>query len=573
MSPESNKEFENWYASPYVTQEERVELEGLSGHARAQLFAQRLRFGTAGLRGVLAPGPGGLNIHTVRVCAAALARTLAREGGKTAVVGYDARRGSAALAREAALVLASYGVTVQLLRAPRPTPMLSFAVERYGADFGLCITASHNPPQYNGCKVYRRGGAQMEDELARAVETEMARLPMPAPPPAISDEEARASGLLSMVGRELDDAYASFALGSMTNAAAVRAPHGLRVVYTPCHGVGGLIAPRLLRDAGVAFLFPVEEQMEPDGEFPTLPVPNPEDPAALKLAFALAEREHADLILANDPDADRLAVAARDGSGAMRVITGNQMGALLADHLLGAYARHGKAQRPCAIVKTVVTTELAARVARKHGAQCCDTFTGFKHLARRAQQLAAAGVMPVLGFEESIGYMPYPQMRDKDGVQTALLVTELACMLRARGQTLHDALDALYADCGCFDERTVSLSVEGDTPMERMAEMMASLRALPPKRIMEERVSEVVDYLRGERTFIRVIERETLALSGENVLSYTLENGSRVVVRPSGTEPKIKIYALAYGPSRSEAERCAAAIAEDAPQALRLKER
>lgn len=572
MSPDGKTEYDAWHASPFVTKAERAELDALSADARAQLFAQRIGFGTAGLRGILAPGPGGMNVHTVRVCAEALARFFGRGGGKRAVVGFDARRRSAELAHEAALVLASHGVSVLLMREPRPTPMLSFAVERSGADFGLCVTASHNPPQYNGCKVYRRGGAQMEDEQARAVEREMAHLALPAPPPALSEEQARAEGFLSDLGSEPDEAYAAFVLSSMTNPAAVRASHGLRVVYTPCHGVGGLIAPRLLREAGITQLFTVAEQMEPDGEFPTLPVPNPEEERALTLAFRLAERERADLILANDPDADRLAVAARDRHGAMRVITGNQLGALLADHLLSAYARAGKPQRPCAVVKTIVTTELAARVARKHGAQCYDTFTGFKHLARKAQQLEAAGVLPVLGFEESIGYMPYPQTRDKDGVQTALLVAEMACALRARGQTLHDALDALYAACGCFDERTVSLSVEGAAPMERMAQMMASLRALPPKRIMDERVTEVTDYLRGERTFIRVIERESLPLAGENVLAYTLENGCRVVVRPSGTEPKIKIYALARGSSRSEAERCAAAIVEDAPQALRLNE-
>ena len=553
-------EYERWRSSPVLTAEQRAELSALDEREKNDRFYRNLAFGTAGLRGVTGMGTNRMNEYVVRQATTALARVLLAAGtaAQGVCIGCDCRLGARMLAEEAAWALRCCGVPVFLFAAPRPTPELSFAVRTLGAAAGINVTASHNPREYNGYKVYWSDGAQLPPDRAALVAEEMAHIDVLSPRPA----ETELCAPLTVLGADMDERYMN-AVARCACAPGLPGQTDLRVVYTAFHGVGGAIVPEVLRRQGLKDLFFVEEQMAPDGRFPTLPKPNPEEPGTMALAEARAREVGADLVLATDPDSDRIGVAVRDEDGGYVELSGNRVGALLTDYLLRARAEQGTLPpHPC-IIQTLVTSELSRRIAEDHGAACFVTFTGFKYMAERLAALEREGVWQyLLAYEEAIGYMTGDHARDKDGVAAALLLCEMAAWYRLQGRTLLDGLRALWARHGYFDERTVSVQLPGADGMKRMADIMASLRRDPPAEVVGRAVTRMRDHLSGQCSDGTAAEPV-----GSDVLVWELDGGSRVVVRPSGTEPKLKIYALA----RADGERQAAALAESIAAQMRAR--
>jgi phosphomannomutase len=518
---ETRAELSAWLADP------------AAGSRLAEAFSQRLAFGTAGLRGAMGPGPNRMNRLLVRQVTLGLGRWLLHNPDAAArgvVVGMDARRNSAAFAQDVAEVLSSLGIRVWLAPRPVPTPLVGYAVLALGAAAGVVVTASHNPPADNGYKVFRGNGAQIiepdDSEISAAID-------------AVALEETlaitAASGL-ALRERLPDAVVDGWHAALQANRTVVDV--GARVVYTAMHGVGAMDVGRALQAAGHTDLHVVTEQIEPDGRFPTVTFPNPEEPGALDLALSLAERVGADVVLANDPDADRLAVAARDALGVMRPLSGNQVGVLLAEHLLSTRALGGR--RPM-VATTIVSTAMLSAIAAAHGAAYAETLTGFKWIGHAAIAHEAGGGAFVLGFEEALGYSAGSVVRDKDGVGTLLLAADFASHLKARGQTLWDAWDDLVRRYGFYLTRQRSLTLAGPEGKARIARIMASFRTEPPAAFDGLRVRASRDLLAGTRTDADgVVSR--IDLPPSDVLAFDLEGGSRVLVRPSGTEPKIKIY-------------------------------
>lgn len=545
---------QQWLHSPLLTEGEREELAALSPQEMQRRFAGPLTFGTAGLRGTMDCGTACVNRFTVAQAALAFGQMLLAHDGSLAqkngvCVCRDARHNSGAFAHIAADALTSLGIPVHLFAEPRPTPQLSFAVRHIQAAGGMNITASHNSKEYNGCKLYGPAGAQLTDAQCQEVARRMASLPLLAPPPC-----GKAS-LLHILGPGIDEAYLR---------AVTREAHGLealapwlprlRIVYTPLHGVGGLLLPRLLRSLGFTDLHCVAEQMEPNGDFPTVPSPNPEHPEAFALALREARRLEADVVIATDPDADRVAFQVRH-QGEYVMLTGHQSGSLLTDYLLRARRADGTLPPGPVVIKSVVTTDLARQVAQRWGAACHDTFTGFKNMANLAQRLEEEGRGHcIIAFEEAIGCMIGSHCRDKDGLAAALVFCLLAAQCRSRGQTVIDALEDLYTACGWFQEDAFSHAYHGLDAGEQMARAMDALRRDPPAALGRCPVAAIRDYRAGKRIDPATKTEEPLSLCGADMLYYELAGGTALAVRPSGTEPKIKCYLLARGDSRAEAE-------------------
>jgi phosphomannomutase len=515
----------------------RRELEDLLARhddaALADRFGGRLEFGTAGLRGILGAGPNRMNravvIRTTAGLATYLLATVPDARTRGVVIGHDARHGSAPFAADAAAVLAGYGIPVHFLPAHAPTPLTAFAVKHLRAAAGVMVTASHNPPEYNGYKVYWGNGAQIvpphDKGIAAAIDGIGPLATVPRRPP----DDARAAGLLRDPGPEIAAAYGA-AVRGLTRPAPEA---GLTVVYTALHGVGAPFALEALREAGFERVFSVKAQEAPDPDFPTVRFPNPEEPGALDLALDLARHERADLVLANDPDADRLAVAVPDRDGNYRVLTGNQIGVLLGAYLL---RRDPGADRLA--ITTIVSSPMLGWMCRKAGVRYAETLTGFKWIANEAmRQEAETGTRFVFGYEEALGYTVGTVVRDKDGISAAVLFAELAADARERGRTVLDELAALYREHGLWvsGQRSAKLTKEG------MARVMEAFRAAPPAAIGGSRVVRSLDYRAGVARDAAGGET-TLSLPKSNVLAFELENGARVTLRPSGTEPKIKYY-------------------------------
>ncbi|MFT4622485.1 MAG: phosphomannomutase [Myxococcota bacterium] len=521
--------------------------------ALSEHFGARLSFGTAGLRGALGPGPNRMNRAWVRRVSAGLAAHLIEaHGGGTVVVGYDARRNSTVFAEDTARVLAGAGLTVRLFDGICPTPELAHAVVFHGAVAGVMVTASHNPPQDNGYKVYADSGAQIvpptDARIADGIPESLAAVAVPA----LAD--LRAEGRVSPPDPAAGEAWLSGALALRVHTGAT-----IPVVYTPMHGVGRDRTVELLARAGHHDVAVVPEQGEPDGTFPTVSFPNPEEPGALDLAIAHAERVGASLIIANDPDADRLAVALPHAGRWIR-LTGNEVGVLLAEDLLA----HGPKDKPRMVATTIVSTSLLARIAAVHGAHYAETLTGFKWIGLEAIAFDAAGGQFVLGFEEAIGYSAGSLVRDKDGISTALLLVDLAAHLASRGQTLLDALEDLARRFGVHATRQRSVRLPGAAGAATIRAAMDALRASPPDTFDGVAVVRHRDLLEGVAVDRVADTRTPLTLPPSNVLGYELEDGRTLLVRPSGTEPKLKFYAeareaLGAGGSNAAAEVAAAA--------------
>ncbi|MBP1737019.1 MAG: Phosphoglucosamine mutase [Oscillospiraceae bacterium] len=557
--------YQYWRQSPSLSPAEREELAALASDDSAikSRFFSSLEFGTAGLRGTMGVGLACMNIHVVRHATQAFAEVILAEGAQAASQGiaicFDCRNHSAEFAREATCVMAGNGIPVRLFDSLRPTPELSFAIREYGCIAGINITASHNPKEYNGYKVYWSDGAQLPPHHAAAIAEKMETLDVFTSVRRMDYQQAVQAGLVSLMGEETDEAFLSHVMAQVNDKAAVEAvADSFRMVYTPFHGTGYRLIPEALRRLGMKHVVCVPEQMVLDGNFPTVASPNPENPESFALAIALATQVGADFILGSDPDADRVGIMVRNRQGDYVAISGNQTGVLLLDYLIGAKKRAGTLPPKPVALKTIVTTEMARKAAEENGVACFDTFTGFKFMAEKKNQLEAAGEGQVIfSYEESYGYMLGDYVRDKDAVTASLILTEMAAWYAGRGMTLYDALEALFETYGFYDEKTVNLVMPGLEGMEHMKRLMADLRAAPPSIIAETPVLTRADYSTGLQTDLYSGAETAMELSGSNVLRYQLEDGSVLLVRPSGTEPKLKVYILAQGRSK---EDCASKI-------------
>lgn len=527
--------------------ETRAELQRLvdAGDVEAveACMGSRLTFGTAGIRGPVGPGSGRMNRAVVIRTTAGLASYLVAErpSGGSVVVGYDGRLTSRAFAEDAVGVLVAAGLEVRYFDHPVPTPLVAYAARRLAATAAVVVTASHNPPQDNGYKVYDSNAAQIIPPVDAGIAAEIDLVPPALQVPRAERVFAGGGGAASPVGPDIEADY-------LADLAAIRHPappgHSLRIVYTPLHGVGGDLMVRAFRNAGHRDVLVVPEQAEPDGRFPTVPFPNPEEPGALDLARALAEAEHADLVLANDPDADRLTACVPDRTGGWRALSGNQIGVLLADFVLST--DHG-AERPI-VVNSVVSSPMLGAIADRYGARWETTLTGFKWICNAALDLEQMGEGHfVFGYEEALGYTVGRVVRDKDGISAAVWFADLATHLRAAGETVLDRLETLYRRFGLWVSTQRSILRRGAEGREEIAAAMAGLSDRRPEMLGNRRVVTTTDY-REE------VELRPRWLGAQALVVFGLEGGSRVLVRPSGTEPKLKIYADFSGDASAAAD-------------------
>ncbi len=546
------KEYEKWLASPALSAEEHAELESIRHDPKEieSRFYGPLEFGTAGLRGTMYVGLHNMNIHVIRWATQGFADVIAAEGdeGKRRGVAIcmDCRNHSMEFARAAAEVCAANGIHVRIFESLRPTPELSFAVREYHCQAGINVTASHNPKEYNGYKVYWEDGAQLPPRHADAIARRLGEIDIFSDIKTMPYDDAVKAGLIETLGTETDEKFLSNVMAQVNDSETVaKVADTFKLVYTPFHGTGHKLIPEALRRLGIKHLICVPEQMVIDGNFPTVVSPNPENPEGFYLAVELAKKEGADFILGSDPDADRVGIMVRDKDGEFKVISGNQTGVLLLDYLIGAMKRSGKLPEKPVALKTIVTTEMARKVAEVNGLQSYDTFTGFKFLAEKKDKLEHSGEGNVIfSYEESYGYMLGSYVRDKDAVTAALLLTEMAAWYASQNMTLADALDTLYEKYGYYAEHTYNLVMPGLDGLKDMANLMKSLRENPPAEISGVSVAARKDYSDGSVTNCASGAKSAMELSGSNVLRFEMADGTSVIVRPSGTEPKIKVYIL-----------------------------
>ena len=560
MTNNYREQYQKWLDSPSLSNLDWEELNSVidnDAEIKSRFYAP-LEFGTAGLRGIMGMGINRMNIHVVRHATQAFAAVICNEGGEArtrgVVICYDCRHQSDVFAREAAMVMAANGIRVRLFDSLRPTPELSFAIRHFGAVAGINITASHNPKEYNGYKVYWSDGAQLPPAHAQAIAKAMDGIDIFCDVRIKDYDIALQEGLIEIIGNEVDQAFLTQVMAQSIQPQAVsKAADELKIVYTPFHGAGYRLVPEALRRLGVKNLYPVPEQMVIDGDFPTVKSPNPENPEGFALAIELAKKKKANLIIGTDPDSDRVGTMALGQKGEFIGITGNQMGVLLLDYLINAHKNAGTLPENAAVLKTIVTTEMAREVAVQNGIYITDTFTGFKFMAEKIAEFERTGTHEMIfAYEESYGYMIGSFVRDKDAVTASMLIAEMAAYYQGRNMTLINALDSLYERYGYFGEVTHNIVMPGIDGLERMRELMASLRNEPPAEIAGVSVLRMRDYQSGRIIVAGLGAVDSTDISGSNVLYFEMSDGTSFIIRPSGTEPKIKIYILARGESRLE---------------------
>ena len=568
--------YEKWLHSPALSAAEKAELESIQGDEKEieSRFFDQLSFGTAGLRGTMGVGLYRMNVHVVRHATQAFAQVILEEGAEAAARGvavcFDCRNNSDVFAREAACVMAANGIPARLFESLRPTPELSFAVREYHCIAGINVTASHNPKEYNGYKVYWEDGAQLPPKHADQVAKKMKELDVFDCVKTMDYDEAVSKGLITLMGEETDEKFLANVMEQVNDKAVVeKMADTFTMVYTPFHGTGYKLIPEALKRLGMKHVICVPEQMVIDGNFPTVVSPNPENPEGFYLAVDLAKKNNADFILGSDPDADRVGIMVRTKDDDFVVISGNQTGVLLLDYIIGAKRRTGKMPEKPVALKTIVTTEMARKVAEVNGLQCYDTFTGFKFLAEKKDKLENSGEGKVIfSYEESYGYMLGDYVRDKDAVSASVELSEMAAWYASQGMTLYDALQALFEKYGYYGEKTMNLVMPGLDGLKKMADLMANLRQNPPTEIAGVAVRQQKDYQDGSVVNVADGSKETMELSGSNVLRYEMADGTSLIVRPSGTEPKVKVYILANGATKAE---CDEKVAKYAAWAETLK--
>ncbi|EOO13951.1 MULTISPECIES: phospho-sugar mutase [Bacillus] len=565
------QEFSRWLSYAELDAELKEQLENMKQDEKKieDSFYKNLEFGTGGMRGELGAGTNRLNVYTVRKATKGLARFIEKLGEdakkRGVVVAYDSRHKSPEFAMEVAATLGAQGITTYVFESLRPTPVLSFAVRHLHTVSGIVLTASHNPPEYNGYKVYGEDGGQLPpkeaDELisyVNAVENELTV--------EVADvEQLKADGLLHIIGQEVDDAYAAELNNVIINKEMVKeVGKDLKIVFTPLHGTSNISVRRGLEEVGFADVTVVKEQELPDPNFSTVKSPNPEEHAAFEYAIRDGEKVGADVLIATDPDADRLGVAVRNHDGEFQVLTGNQTGALMLDYLLSQKKKDGTLPENGVVLKTIVTSEIGRTIAKAYGLDTVDTLTGFKFIGEKIKQYEESGQYEFqFGYEESYGYLIRPFCRDKDAVQSVLFACEVAAYYKSQGKTLYDGLLEVFKKYGFFREDLVSLTLKGKDGAEQIQKMMATFRENPPKEVAGLTVVAVEDYKESIITTLQDGNKEEIHLPKSNVLKYQLEDGSWFCLRPSGTEPKIKFYFGVQDDSLQNSEQKLLTIKED----------
>lgn len=565
------QEFSRWLSYAELDAELKEQLENMKQDEKKieDSFYKNLEFGTGGMRGELGAGTNRLNVYTVRKATKGLAMFIEKLGEEAkkrgVVVAYDSRHKSPEFAMEVAATLGAHGITTYVFESLRPTPVLSFAVRHLHTASGIVLTASHNPPEYNGYKVYGEDGGQLPpkeaDELisyVNAVENELTV--------EVADvEQLKADGLLHIIGQEVDDAYAAELNNVIINKEMVKeVGKDLKIVFTPLHGTSNISVRRGLEEVGFTDVTVVKEQELPDPNFSTVKSPNPEEHAAFEYAIRDGEKVGADVLIATDPDADRLGVAVRNHDGEFQVLTGNQTGALMLDYLLSQKKENGTLPENGVVLKTIVTSELGRTIAKAYGLDTVDTLTGFKFIGEKIKQYEESGQYEFqFGYEESYGYLIRPFCRDKDAVQSVLFACEVAAYYKSQGKTLYDGLLEVFKKYGFFREDLVSLTLKGKDGAEQIQKMMATFRENPPKEVAGLTVVAVEDYKESIITTLQDGNKEEIHLPKSNVLKYQLEDGSWFCLRPSGTEPKIKFYFGVQDDSLQNSEQKLLTIKED----------
>ena len=565
------KEYKRWLASVALTEEERAELISVAENDKdlKERFSSPLSFGTAGLRAEMKLGIGGMNRFTVAQATRGIAALIKARSAESrgVAIAYDSRNNSELYARVSASVLASLGIRVYIFDSIRPTPELSYAVIELSCIAGINVTASHNPKEYNGYKAYWEDGAQINPEQAKIVSLEREKYDVLDTLGTLDFEKYVDEGVITVLGTEFDEKYIDAVLKTSIDTAAVKElADDLKVVYTPLHGAGYKLVPEVLSRIGLQKLYTVDEQMKPDGNFPTLKKPNPEYKEAFTLGIALADSVGSDLIIATDPDADRVGVMARNSHGEFVNISGNQMGALLLDYVVKKKMELGLMPKQPYAVKSIVSTDMVNAIAKKWGFELVEVLTGFKFIGEVIKKKEEEGNVDgfLLGFEESYGYLLGSYARDKDAVGASMMILELTAYYKKLGMTLAEALDSLFLEYGVFAEKTDEIYMTGYDGIERRTRAMASMRSNTPKAFGNISVVSVLDYLNGTITYLGNNKTEKTNEPKSDILYYTLESGDKIIVRPSGTEPKIKIYALVHGNERDEIELKVKAYVKDA---------
>ena len=537
-----------WLNSPALTEEEKQELRNIAGNDDEIKirFTSGLTFGTAGLRGTMKTGMNAMNVYTVAQATQGLATLILKEGRAAdgVVIAYDCRNNSELFAKVSAEVLAAAGIPVYIFDALRPTPELSFALRQLKCVAGINITASHNPKQYNGYKAYWEDGAQLPPEHANTVYEEICKIDIFNDVKRVDFDSAVAEGKIKILGEEMDALYLAEVEKQAVNPNAVKAvADELKIVYTPLHGTGHKLIPEILARTGIKHLYKVEEQFKIDGNFPTVEKPNPEYAEVFDLGIAIANEVGSNLVVATDPDADRVGVVARTKDGSFKTITGNQMGALLIDYIITAYEETGTMPDQPYVVKSIVSSELATKICDAHNVEMFNVLTGFKFIGEVIKNHEATGEGSyIFGFEESYGYLKGTYARDKDAVVATMLICEMTAYYHAKGMTLYDALEGLYEKYGFCLERNVEIYMEGVDGPAKMAALLDGMRGNTPTELGGMKVVTFGDYAEQTFTDVATGAKSSTELPASNVLSFKLENGDVVIVRPSGTEPKVKFY-------------------------------
>lgn len=563
--------YKEWLENPYFDENTKAELKEIQQDEKEikERFYKELEFGTAGLRGIIGAGTNRMNIYTVRKTTQGLANYIAAVNGqaKGVAIAYDSRRMSPEFAKEAALCLAANGVKAYIFETLRPTPELSFAVRELGCIAGINITASHNPPEYNGYKVYWEDGAQITPPHDSGIMAEVQKVVNYNEVKTMDEEAAKAAGLFAVIGKEIDDAYMEALKSQVIHADAIKAmAKELKIVYSPLHGTGNIPARRVLKELGFENVYVVKEQELPDGEFPTVSYPNPEADEAFELGLKLAKEVDADLVLATDPDADRLGVRVKDSkTGEYHTLTGNMSGCLLADYELGQKKEvYGKLPEDGAVISTIVTTNMAVAIAKHYGVEFIEVLTGFKYIGQQILGFETKGKGSYLfGFEESYGCLIGTHARDKDAIVATMALCEAAAYYKTKGMTLWDAMVAMYEKYGYYKDDIQSITLKGIEGLEKIQTILENLRKNPPTEIGTYKVLSARDYKADTVVNMETKEVTATGLPSSNVLYYDLNDDAWVCVRPSGTEPKIKIYYGIKGTSLQDADEKSAALGAD----------
>ncbi len=554
----ANERYALWLNSPDIDEQTKAELRSIADDPKEieERFYTELEFGTAGLRGILGAGDNRMNIYNVRKATEGLARYLDEtvKGQARVCIAYDSRHCSDLFAKETACVLAAHGVHVFLYSTLHSVPQLSFTILELGCDAGVVVTASHNPPKYNGYKVYGPSAGQAAPDLANEI-TRHIRAVEGFKTAYKPYEEGIADGSIELIGADIDEIYYQKTMTLLTQPELVKAKgHELKLVYTPLHGSGNVPVREILRRIGVTNVTVVKEQEAPDGSFPTVKAPNPEDPNAFTLAFRYAEEVGATVIIGTDPDSDRLGLAVKKTDGEWAVLTGNQIGAILIHSLLSSYKATGKLPENGLVVRSIVSTQLADAICKKFGVALKEVLTGFRFIAEQIAECEATGAHSFLfGFEESYGFLAGSFARDKDAICAAMLVAEACVVYREKGMTLYDALLEIYETYGWYREKVKSYTLEGKAGIEAIQNAMALLRKSPLEAIAGTKVEKTEDFNRPEET----------GLPKSNVLRFTLSDGAWVTVRPSGTEPKLKLYIGAHADTDAAVDARLSALMND----------